>query len=154
MLLKLFNSFFWNIQIHKGQLEMVKAATEARIMGIYHSFLSTFCRVILEFWGNVFLYTLVQSHTFASFPHVRQLQYLCIWGDNWCKEGPVSNMQDSFCKLPCNNSENQIEQSLFYEWGNKGTYRLRNCPKLWPISHFSRISNQTNLVSKTYILFI
>ncbi|KAB0389358.1 hypothetical protein E2I00_010121 [Balaenoptera physalus] len=32
VLLKLFNSFFWNIQIHKGQLEMVKAATEARIM--------------------------------------------------------------------------------------------------------------------------
>ncbi|KAK2507106.1 hypothetical protein MC885_000488, partial [Smutsia gigantea] len=31
VLLKLFNSFFWNIQIHKGQLEMVKAATEARI---------------------------------------------------------------------------------------------------------------------------
>nr|XP_033795969.1 glycerol-3-phosphate acyltransferase 1, mitochondrial [Geotrypetes seraphini]XP_033795970.1 glycerol-3-phosphate acyltransferase 1, mitochondrial [Geotrypetes seraphini]XP_033795971.1 glycerol-3-phosphate acyltransferase 1, mitochondrial [Geotrypetes seraphini]XP_033795972.1 glycerol-3-phosphate acyltransferase 1, mitochondrial [Geotrypetes seraphini] len=29
ILLKLFNSFFWNIQIHKGQLEMVKkAATE------------------------------------------------------------------------------------------------------------------------------
>ncbi|MEJ1274894.1 glycerol-3-phosphate acyltransferase mitochondrial [Cricetulus griseus] len=28
VLLKLFNSFFWNIQIHKGQLEMVKAATE------------------------------------------------------------------------------------------------------------------------------
>lgn len=33
VLLKLFNSFFWNIQIHKGQLEMVKAATEARISG-------------------------------------------------------------------------------------------------------------------------
>lgn len=31
VLLKLFNSFFWNIQIHKGQLEMVKAATEVRI---------------------------------------------------------------------------------------------------------------------------
>uniref|UniRef100_A0A8D2IQW2 Glycerol-3-phosphate acyltransferase 1, mitochondrial n=1 Tax=Urocitellus parryii TaxID=9999 RepID=A0A8D2IQW2_UROPR len=28
VLLKLFNSFFWNIQIHKGQLEMVKAAAE------------------------------------------------------------------------------------------------------------------------------
>lgn len=32
MLLKLFNSFFWNIQIHKGQLEMVKAATEVRFL--------------------------------------------------------------------------------------------------------------------------
>lgn len=30
VLLKLFNSFFWNIQIHKGQLEMVKAATEVK----------------------------------------------------------------------------------------------------------------------------
>ncbi|XP_043911771.1 glycerol-3-phosphate acyltransferase 1, mitochondrial [Protopterus annectens] len=28
VLLKLFNSFFWSIQIHRGQLEMVKAATE------------------------------------------------------------------------------------------------------------------------------
>lgn len=32
VLLKLFNSFFWNIQIHKGQLEMVKAATEVRFL--------------------------------------------------------------------------------------------------------------------------
>uniref|UniRef100_A0A0G2K2U7 Glycerol-3-phosphate acyltransferase 1, mitochondrial n=1 Tax=Rattus norvegicus TaxID=10116 RepID=A0A0G2K2U7_RAT len=31
VLLKLFNSFFWNIQIHKGQLEMVKAATETNL---------------------------------------------------------------------------------------------------------------------------
>ncbi|XP_066476633.1 glycerol-3-phosphate acyltransferase 1, mitochondrial isoform X3 [Tiliqua scincoides] len=31
VLLKLFNSFFWNIQIHKGQLEMVKAATELNL---------------------------------------------------------------------------------------------------------------------------
>lgn len=32
VLLKLFNSFFWNIQIHKGQLEMVKkAATEMKM---------------------------------------------------------------------------------------------------------------------------
>ncbi|KAM4704019.1 glycerol-3-phosphate acyltransferase 1, mitochondrial [Rhinophrynus dorsalis] len=32
VLLKLFNSFFWNIQIHKGQLEMVKkAATEMNV---------------------------------------------------------------------------------------------------------------------------
>ncbi|KAB1271037.1 Glycerol-3-phosphate acyltransferase 1; mitochondrial [Camelus dromedarius] len=31
VLLKLFNSFFWNIQIHKGQLEMVKAATEVLV---------------------------------------------------------------------------------------------------------------------------
>ncbi|XP_064344478.1 glycerol-3-phosphate acyltransferase 1, mitochondrial isoform X4 [Camelus dromedarius] len=31
VLLKLFNSFFWNIQIHKGQLEMVKAATEMNL---------------------------------------------------------------------------------------------------------------------------
>lgn len=30
VLLKLFNSFFWNIQIHRGQIEMVKAATEVR----------------------------------------------------------------------------------------------------------------------------
>lgn len=31
MLLRLFNGFFWSIQIHKGQLEMVKkAATEVR----------------------------------------------------------------------------------------------------------------------------
>ncbi|XP_031246559.1 glycerol-3-phosphate acyltransferase 1, mitochondrial [Mastomys coucha] len=31
VLLKLFNSFFWNIQIHKGQLEMVKAAAETNL---------------------------------------------------------------------------------------------------------------------------
>jgi len=31
VLLKLFNSFFWNIQIHRGQIEMVKAATEVRV---------------------------------------------------------------------------------------------------------------------------
>lgn len=35
VLLKLFNSFFWNIQIHRGQIEMVKAATEVRGMGKY-----------------------------------------------------------------------------------------------------------------------
>ncbi|XP_069467888.1 glycerol-3-phosphate acyltransferase 1, mitochondrial isoform X2 [Ambystoma mexicanum] len=31
VLLKLFNSFFWTIQVHKGQLEMVKAATEMKM---------------------------------------------------------------------------------------------------------------------------
>ncbi|XP_034519173.1 glycerol-3-phosphate acyltransferase 1, mitochondrial isoform X2 [Ailuropoda melanoleuca] len=35
VLLKLFNSFFWNIQIHKGQLEMVKAATEMNLPLIF-----------------------------------------------------------------------------------------------------------------------
>ncbi|XP_021109108.1 glycerol-3-phosphate acyltransferase 1, mitochondrial isoform X2 [Heterocephalus glaber] len=35
ILLKLFNSFFWNIQIHKGQLEMVKAATETNLPLIF-----------------------------------------------------------------------------------------------------------------------
>ncbi|XP_054839759.1 glycerol-3-phosphate acyltransferase 1, mitochondrial isoform X2 [Eublepharis macularius] len=35
VLLKLFNSFFWNIQIHKGQLEMVKAATELNLPLIF-----------------------------------------------------------------------------------------------------------------------
>lgn len=35
VLLKLFNSFFWNIQIHKGQLEMVKAATETNLPLIF-----------------------------------------------------------------------------------------------------------------------
>uniref|UniRef100_A0ACB8F9U5 Uncharacterized protein n=1 Tax=Sphaerodactylus townsendi TaxID=933632 RepID=A0ACB8F9U5_9SAUR len=35
ILLKLFNSFFWNIQIHKGQLEMVKAATELNLPLIF-----------------------------------------------------------------------------------------------------------------------
>ncbi|XP_053548717.1 glycerol-3-phosphate acyltransferase 1, mitochondrial [Bombina bombina] len=36
VLLKLFNSFFWNIQVHKGQLEMVKkAATEMNIPLIF-----------------------------------------------------------------------------------------------------------------------
>ncbi|XP_008537823.1 glycerol-3-phosphate acyltransferase 1, mitochondrial isoform X3 [Equus quagga] len=35
VLLKLFNSFFWNIQIHKGQLEMVKAAAEMNLPLIF-----------------------------------------------------------------------------------------------------------------------
>ncbi|XP_034631630.1 glycerol-3-phosphate acyltransferase 1, mitochondrial [Trachemys scripta elegans] len=35
VLLKLFNSFFWNIQIHKGQLEMVKAATKMNLPLIF-----------------------------------------------------------------------------------------------------------------------
>ncbi|XP_071467019.1 glycerol-3-phosphate acyltransferase 1, mitochondrial isoform X3 [Marmota flaviventris] len=35
VLLKLFNSFFWNIQIHKGQLEMVKAAAETNLPLIF-----------------------------------------------------------------------------------------------------------------------
>ncbi|XP_019411551.1 PREDICTED: glycerol-3-phosphate acyltransferase 1, mitochondrial isoform X1 [Crocodylus porosus] len=35
VLLKLFNSFFWNVQIHKGQLEMVKAATEMNLPLIF-----------------------------------------------------------------------------------------------------------------------
>nr|XP_008112959.1 PREDICTED: glycerol-3-phosphate acyltransferase 1, mitochondrial isoform X2 [Anolis carolinensis] len=35
VLLKLFNSFFYNIQIHKGQLEMVKAATEQNLPLIF-----------------------------------------------------------------------------------------------------------------------
>lgn len=56
VLLKLFNSFFWNIQIHKGQLEMVKAATEARSSVICHSIfpcLWSDVRVLL--YGNVLL---------------------------------------------------------------------------------------------------
>ncbi|XP_051837364.1 glycerol-3-phosphate acyltransferase 1, mitochondrial [Antechinus flavipes] len=35
VLLKLFNSFFWSVQIHKGQLEMVKAATEMNLPLIF-----------------------------------------------------------------------------------------------------------------------
>uniref|UniRef100_A0A669PUD8 Glycerol-3-phosphate acyltransferase 1, mitochondrial n=1 Tax=Phasianus colchicus TaxID=9054 RepID=A0A669PUD8_PHACC len=35
VLLKLFNSFFWNIQIHRGQIEMVKAATEMNLPLIF-----------------------------------------------------------------------------------------------------------------------
>ncbi|XP_010212063.1 PREDICTED: glycerol-3-phosphate acyltransferase 1, mitochondrial [Tinamus guttatus] len=35
ILLKLFNSFFWNIQIHRGQIEMVKAATEMNLPLIF-----------------------------------------------------------------------------------------------------------------------
>lgn len=35
VLLKLFNSFFWNIQIHRGQIEMVKAATEVRQISLF-----------------------------------------------------------------------------------------------------------------------
>ncbi|KAF5928042.1 hypothetical protein HPG69_015308 [Diceros bicornis minor] len=74
VLLKLFNSFFWNIQIHKGQLEMVKAATEARIM--YRS---------------------------------------CVSGEEQRgKGGPPSNRQDPLCKLPCNNSEHQMNLPLIF----------------------------------------
>jgi len=57
VLLKLFNSFFWNIQIHKGQLEMVKAATEARILCDLSFCGPHVCGVIFRvlLYGNVLL---------------------------------------------------------------------------------------------------
>uniref|UniRef100_A0A2I3S0U2 Glycerol-3-phosphate acyltransferase 1, mitochondrial n=1 Tax=Pan troglodytes TaxID=9598 RepID=A0A2I3S0U2_PANTR len=54
VLLKLFNSFFWNIQIHKGQLEMVKAATEARISFLWKCFL-VYCDVFQPIWKISFI---------------------------------------------------------------------------------------------------
>lgn len=64
VLLKLFNSFFWNIQIHKGQLEMVKAATEVRV---------DFCALSLCFpWVCGMPLELFQSPFFA----VRDLKRL------------------------------------------------------------------------------
>lgn len=134
---------------------MVKAATEARTMWICRSVFSTFAERFWNSFSNVSLYTVVHSYTFARFPPVwdNYSSYVFV-GDKWGKGAPSSNMQDSFCKLSCNNSENQVEQSLFYTWGNKGTCRLRNCPKSQPVSHLPRISNQTKLVAKNYVLFI
>lgn len=61
VLLKLFNSFFWNIQIHKGQLEMVKAATEARISVNLLPHFPLISRVILEL---LWKYSLVYCYVF------------------------------------------------------------------------------------------
>lgn len=124
VLLKLFNSFFWNIQIHKGQLEMVKAATEARISVNLLPHFPLISRVILEF---LWKYSLVYCYVFQPIWKISLFCdnfSSCVFGEEkWDTGVLISNMQDSFCKLPCNNPENLVEQSLFCRWSNRDTDR-------------------------------